>query len=54
MTDGDERARPPLGECPSCGRTIPPANLLIRYETATGPVRVFAECPTCDEPVHPE
>lgn len=42
-----------LGECPDCAVSIPSANLLIRYETADGWPRFFAECPQCLEPVHP-
>ncbi|WP_449271650.1 DUF7837 family putative zinc-binding protein [Halolamina pelagica] len=38
-----------LGSCPVCGNDIPTDLLLIEYETG-----VFAECPQCREPVHPE
>ncbi|MFB6140510.1 MAG: hypothetical protein ABEJ26_08760 [Halosimplex sp.] len=44
----------PLGKCPNCGEMIPSANLLIRYETDDGWPKLFAECPTCGDPVHPE
>ena len=44
----------PLGRCPKCNVMIPTPNLLIRYETADGWPKLFAECPDCRDPVHPE
>lgn len=44
---------PPLGTCPGCGEPIAASNLLIKYETDEGWPRMFAECPACEEPVHP-
>ena len=43
----------PLGVCPFCGSTLDAGSILIRYES-DGTERVFAECYTCDEPVHPK
>jgi len=43
----------PLGVCPFCGSTLDAGSILIRYES-NGTERVFAECYTCDEPVHPK
>lgn len=51
VDDGEEDR---LGACPECEVRIPGANLLIRYETADGGPRVFAECPRCGDVVHPE
>ena len=42
-----------LGVCPSCGADIPPARVLIRYETADAQEATFAECPDCTAVVHP-
>ncbi|WP_152436393.1 DUF7837 family putative zinc-binding protein [Halosimplex carlsbadense] len=44
----------PLGACPNCDVMIPSANLLIRYESEGDWPRLFAECPDCENPVHPE
>lgn len=44
----------PLGTCPVCDATIPSTRLLIEYESEDGWPRMFAECPRCDVPVHPE
>ncbi len=44
----------PIGVCPNCDTAIPESNLLIRYETEDGSVRLFAECLNCEIPVHPE
>lgn len=43
-----------LGECPQCGREIPPAYLLIEYETEDGTVGRWAECPECTDVVAPD
>jgi predicted RNA-binding Zn-ribbon protein involved in translation (DUF1610 family) len=42
-----------LGECPRCGQEIPRAYLLIEYETETGEMGVWAECPECADVVDP-
>lgn len=42
-----------LGVCPDCDVVIPSSNLLIKYETEDGWPQFFAECPRCEEPVHP-
>jgi RNase P subunit RPR2 len=44
----------PLGTCPNCETAIPRTNLLISYEAAGEWPRLFAECPCCGDPVHPE
>mgnify|MGYP000094183753 FL=1 len=44
----------PLGACPNCDVMIPSANLLIRYECEGDWPKLFAECPDCEDPVHPE
>lgn len=41
-----------LGDCPDCGSTIPAGLLLIEYETAGGTAS-YAECPDCEDVVHP-
>lgn len=41
-----------LGTCPQCNTQIPVRNVLIRYET-DGSDACYAECPGCDDPVHP-
>ena len=41
-----------LGACPRCQHRIPAAQLLIEYETDNGQA-VWAECPDCNEVVHP-
>lgn len=41
-----------LGRCPRCGEALATSQLLIRYETDDGDA-VFAECPDCEDPVHP-
>lgn len=42
-----------LGRCPNCDETIPTHNVLIRYRSAEGWPRTFAECPNCTDVVHP-
>lgn len=42
-----------LGECPVCEQTIPTARLLIEYEKRGGTRALFAECPDCEDVVHP-
>lgn len=42
-----------LGACPDCGETIPSDRLLIKYTTEEGWPRMFAECPSCRDVVHP-
>ena len=46
--------QPLLGRCPDCGQELLRETLLISYRTANGWPKMFAECPACDEPVHPE
>lgn len=41
------------GTCPQCGERVPSNCLLIEYETDGGQA-AFAECPTCNDVVHPE
>jgi hypothetical protein len=53
-TSDSPSADPVLGTCPACDDVIPKANLLIAYQTADGWPRMFAECPNCQDPVHPE
>jgi len=53
-TDDRELRGGPLGACPNCDVMIPSANLLIRYESEGDWPRLFAECPDCGNPVHPE
>lgn len=48
------RDAPSLGTCPVCETTIPSECLLIEYHLDDGWPRLFAECPACEEPVHPE
>ena len=43
-----------LGYCPDCEARIPRGGLLVKYETADGWPRMFAECPDCGEVVHPQ
>ena len=42
----------PLGVCPHCGTTLSAGSILIEYEV-DGEQRVYADCVTCNEPVHP-
>jgi len=52
---GDHEPRQgPLGTCPTCDVQIPQENLLIRYESTGDWPRLFAECPACGDPVHPQ
>jgi len=53
-TDDRELRGGPLGTCPNCDVMIPSGNLLIRYESEGDWPRLFAECPDCENPVHPE
>jgi DNA-directed RNA polymerase subunit M/transcription elongation factor TFIIS len=41
-----------LGDCPKCRESIPDYKLLIEYDADRGRER-FAECPTCEDVVHP-
>lgn len=41
-----------IGRCPNCTTAIPEKRMLIRYENAND-VRVFAECPDCNDVVFP-
>lgn len=48
-------ASPPvLGDCPDCHSQIASYDVLIEYETDTGQPAVWAECPACQDVVHPE
>lgn len=40
-----------LGTCPVCETEIRAGLLLIEYEKDGD--RVYVECPSCEEPVHP-
>lgn len=42
-----------LGTCPNCHTSITVAAILIEYETANER-RVYAECPSCRDVIHPE
>lgn len=42
-----------LGHCPVCGTAIPSRHKLIEYETESGWLTMFAECPDCLDVVHP-
>lgn len=42
-----------LGQCPDCETPIPRGYLLIEYETDGGWPEMFAECPECEDVVHP-
>lgn len=42
-----------LGACPVCGTKIPAGLLLIEYERNEDRA-MYAECPACEEPVHPQ
>jgi len=44
----------PLGGCPDCGESIPPAWRLIDYEKDDGSEGIWAECPSCEDVVEPE
>jgi len=50
---GDREREGPLGTCPTCERDIPRENLIIAYEADGDWPRLFAECPSCEDPVHP-
>lgn len=43
---------PDVGDCPVCGAGVTRTDLLIQYETDSGPA-AYAECPDCQEIVHP-
>jgi peptide methionine sulfoxide reductase MsrB len=47
------QAEPTLGVYPDCDVVILFSNLLIKYETEGGWPQFFAECPQCEDPVHP-
>jgi hypothetical protein len=54
LEDRPVGARDPiLGACPDCAVPIPSSNLLARYETDGGWPRFLAECPRCEDLVHP-
>jgi hypothetical protein len=41
-----------IGDCPKCREPIPNNKLLIEYD-ADGGREGFAECPACEDVVHP-
>ena len=41
-----------LGACPACETPIPRGRLLIEYR-ADGDRKMYAECPSCLDVVHP-
>ena len=41
------------GTCPDCGHRIPATDVLIEYETSDGRSERFADCPGCEDVVHP-
>lgn len=43
---------PTVGTCPVCGDSVARIDVLIEYETDTGPA-AYAECPGCGEVVDP-
>lgn len=43
-----------VGTCPDCSVAIPAGNVLIEYERLDGQVAIYAACPECGVPVHPE
>ncbi|RKD85904.1 DUF7837 family putative zinc-binding protein [Halopiger aswanensis] len=44
---------PSLGTCPFCHAEITSSDVILEYETVTGPT-VYAECPECRDVVTPE
>lgn len=42
-----------LGTCPFCHAEITSTDVILEYETETGP-DVYAECPECRDVVNPE
>lgn len=48
-----QRESNPVGVCPNCTAAIPPARVLIEYESGDE-TRQFAECPDCREVVDPD
>jgi hypothetical protein len=42
-----------VGSCPNCDHRIPATDVLIEYETTDGRSRRFADCPGCEDVVHP-
>lgn len=52
MTDETTATTPTVGACPVCGTGVPRTDVLIEYETDTGPA-AYAECPGCREVVDP-
>jgi hypothetical protein len=55
MSGSPNRAQEPAvaGECPNCTHWIPAVDVLIEYETSDGRSRLFADCPGCEDVVHP-
>lgn len=46
--------QPVIGRCPYCETPIPDRNTLISYELSDGGAAVYAGCPECEVPVHPD
>ncbi|EMA31120.1 DUF7837 family putative zinc-binding protein [Natronobacterium lacisalsi] len=44
---------PSLGTCPFCSAGITTTDVILEYETETGPT-VYAECPECRDVVTPQ
>jgi len=47
-----DRITATVGDCPVCGTGVSGIDVLIEYETDTGPA-AYAECPGCREVVDP-
>jgi endogenous inhibitor of DNA gyrase (YacG/DUF329 family) len=43
---------PTVGTCPVCGASVARTDVLIEYETDSGPA-AYAECPDCRKVVDP-
>lgn len=50
---GRDHGPPSPGDCPECEAPIPSTDVLVEYETDDRRRRMFAECPSCGEVVHP-
>ncbi|NUB91116.1 hypothetical protein HT576_08790 [Haloterrigena sp. SYSU A121-1] len=44
---------PSTGTCPFCQAEITTIDVILEYETETGPA-VYAECPECRDVVNPQ
>lgn len=52
-TKPSTRDPPTLGQCPDCGSEIASYDVLIEYENDDGQPALWAECPDCQDVVHP-